>query len=41
MVHRNDYAGAGGDDSRGQHVLREEAAKATLPCNSAEKPRVQ
>ena len=25
----------------GQHVLREEAAKATLPRNSAEKPRVQ
>ena len=41
VVRRNDNAGAGGDDSRRQHVLREEAAKAILPRNSAEKPRVQ
>ena len=41
MVHRNDNDGAGGDDSRRQHVHREEAEQGILPRKSAEKPRVQ
>ena len=41
VVRRDHNDGAGGDDSRRQHVLREEAEQGILPRNSAEKPRVQ
>ena len=41
VVRRDHNDGAGGDDSRRQHVRCEAADQGILPRNSAEKPRVQ